>query len=169
MENLNIFIDYIARTNLFNFVIFLSIIIFLLKKIDISKKLEIAQESVKETINNSECAKMESETSLNSIEESLAHIENDINLIIEKSVENAKLVGEKIVQDGQKTALVIQDNANKAMENSTTILRNELLKRASLGAVEVAKQHIIDELSWNQGLHDKLIDESIEAIEEISK
>ena len=106
---------------------------------------------------------------LNSIEESLAHIESDINLIIEKSVENAKLVGEKIVQDGQKTALVIQDNANKAMENSTTILRNELLKRASLGAVEVAKQHIIDELSWNQGLHDKLIDESIEAIEEISK
>ena len=45
------------------------------------------------------------------------------------------------------------------------ILKNELLKRASLASVEVAKNHIVNELSWNQGLHDKLIDESIEAIE----
>ena len=45
------------------------------------------------------------------------------------------------------------------------ILKNELLKRASLASVEVAKNHIINELNTNQGLHDKLIDESIEAIE----
>ena len=53
---------------------------------------------------------------------------------------------------------------SKALENSKTILKNELLKRASLASVEVAKNHIINELSWNQGLHDKLIDESLDAI-----
>ena len=165
MENFNIFIDYIARTNLFNFVIFLSIIIFLLKKINISAKLETEQVQVKDSIVESEAVKIQSEERLSSIEDSMAHIEEEIEAIIEKSEENANLVGEKILQDSQKTALVIQENTGKAIENSRMILKNELLKRASLASVEVAKNHIINELNTNQGLHDKLIDESIEAIE----
>ncbi len=168
MENFNIFIDYIARTNLFNFVIFLSIIIFLLKKMNITAKLENEQNVVKDSIVESESAKIQSEERLSSIEDSMAHIEEEIDSILEKSEENAKLVGEKILQDAQKTALVIQENTGKAIENSRLILKNELLKRASMASIEVARKHIVDELSWNQGLHDKLIDESIEAIEGVS-
>ena len=169
MENFNAFIDYIARTNLFNFVIFLSIIIFLVKKVNVSAKLEASQNVIKETIDNSEETKLESEKRLSSIEDAIAHIEEEIESIVQKSEENAKLVGEKILQDAEKTALVIQENTSKALENSRTILKNELLKRASLASVEVAKNHIINELSWNQGLHDKLIDESVDALEEINK
>ena len=167
MENLNIFLDYIARTNLFNFVIFLSIIIFLVKKINISSKLETEKTSVKDIIDESVNVKLESEKKLTSIEESMNHIEEEINAIVDKSEENAKLVGEKILQDAQKSALVIQENATKAIENSKSLLKNDLLKRASLASIEVAKTHIVNELSWNQGLHDKLIDESIDEIEGI--
>ncbi len=168
MENFNI-IDYIARTNLFNFVIFFSIIVFLVKKINVSAKLEASQNVIKDTIDTSESTKLQSEERLTSIEDSIAHIEEEIDAIIQKSEENAKLVGEKIVHDAEKTALVIQENTSKALENSRMILKNELLKRASLASIEVAKKHLIDELSWNQGLHDKLIDESIDALKEISK
>lgn len=168
MENFNIFIDYIARTNLFNFVIFLSIIIFLVKKINISAKLEDSQNTIKETIDNSEETKVESEKRLNSIEASIANIEEEINTILQKSEENAKLVGEKILQDAEKTALTIQENTSKSIQNSQTLLKNELLKRASLASIEVAKNHIINELSWNQELHDKLINESIEALEGVN-
>lgn len=168
MENFNIFIDYIARTNLFNFVIFLSIIIFLVKKINISAKLEDSQNTIKETIDNSEETKLESEKRLNSIEASIANIEEEINTILQKSEENAKLVGEKILQDAEKTALTIQENTSKSIQNSQTLLKNELLKRASLASIEVAKNHIINELSWNQELHDKLINESIDALEGVN-
>lgn len=167
MENFNVVIDYIARTNLFNFVIFLSIIIFLVKKLNVSAKLEDAQESVKNAVDESEVVKIQSEERLTAIEDSMTHIKEEIDSIISKSDETAKLVGEKILQDGHDTAIVIQENADKAMENSRMILKNELLKRASLASVEVAKNHIINELSWNQGLHDKLIDESIDSLEGI--
>lgn len=169
MEQFNIFIDYIARTNLFNFIIFSFIIIVLVKKINVPAKLELEQNVVKDTIMDSEKAKLESEERLNSIEELMAHIEDEIDSILEKSTENANFVGEKILRDSNKTAQVIQENANKALENSYTILKNELLRRASLASIEVAKNHIINELSWNQGLHDKLIDESIEALEGIDQ
>lgn len=168
MENFNIFVDYIARTNLFNFVIFLSIIIFLLKKINIPAKLEKEQEIIKDLIVESETVKFQSEERLSSIETSMAHIEEEIDSILKKSEQNAKLVGGKILEDAQKTVVMIQENADKAIANSRMILKNELLKRASLASVEVAKAHIINELSWNQGLHDKLIDESIDAIEGVN-
>lgn len=165
MENFNEIINYIGRTNLFNFAIFLSVIIFLIKKVDVSNRLEQAKVSVDETIEDSKEVRVASETRLTSIEESMAHVGEEIDEILNKSEQNAKLVGEKILQEAQNTVLVIQENTGKALENSRIILKNELLKRASLASVEVARAHIINELSWNQGLHDKLIDESIEAIE----
>ena len=167
MENFSLFIDYIARTNLFNFVIFLSIIIFLIKKINVKSKLEDAQVCIKDSITESEATKVQSEERLNTIEDDLANIENEIDSIINQSEENAKLIGEKILQDGQKTVLSIEENTDKALDNSRMLLKNELLRRASLASVEVAKAHIIKELTNNQDLHNILIDESIEAIEGI--
>ena len=161
------FIDFIARTNLFNFVIFLSIIIFLVKKFDVSSKIAEAQVTVKDTIVESESVNFQSQERLSSMEESLERVKDEIVSIIEQSEENARLVGNKILQDASKTALAIKENADKAIENSRTMLKSELLRRASLASVEVARKHIINELSWNNELHDRLINESIEAIEEV--
>lgn len=165
MENFNLFIGYIARTNLFNFIIFLSIIIFLVKKVNVSAKLTEAQEKVVKTIEDSETVKDDSETRLSSIEKSMANLDSEIELIIAKSEENAKLVGEKVLADAEKTSLVIKDNAQKSIENSRVILKNDLIKRASLASVEVAKNQILGELEKNSELHDKLIEDSINALE----
>ena len=169
MEFLNTFIDYIARTNLFNFVIFASIIIFLIKKINVTSLLEKEQVAVKDSIVESESAKFQSETKLSTIEDSIANIEDDIDAIINASEDNAELVGEKLLSSAQKTALIIKDNTEKSIENNRTILKNELIKRASLASIEVAKSHIINELKENDELHTKLINESIEALEIINE
>lgn len=158
-------INYIARTNLFNFAIFLSIILFLVHKMDINSKLEQSRVEVGAVIEESKSVKAESETRLNSIEESMSHIEEEIESILIKSEENAKLVGAKILEDAEKTAIVVRENAEKAIENSRMILKNELIKKATLASVEVAKSQILNELNQNQGLHDRLIEESINAIE----
>ena len=164
------FISFTARAVLSNFIVFTLVIVFVLRQIVHPQALLEKEQTVIETqIQDSEKAKEESEAKLNSIEKSIEHIEEEINAILQKSDENAKLVGEKILQDGTNTVLTIQENTSKAIENSITILKNELLKRASLASVEVAKNHIINELSLNQNLHDKLIDESIEALKEINQ
>ena len=154
-----------ASAVLSNFIVFALIIGFVLKQVVHPKAmLEQEQTVIENQIKDSETTKTESEIRLATIEDSMAKVEKEIDSIISASEENAKLVGEKIVKDGEKTALIIKENTEKAIENSRTILKNDLLKRASLASVEIAKTHIINELSWNQGLHDKLIDESIEAL-----
>lgn len=159
------FLSFTAKAVLSNFIVFALIIGIVLKQVVHPKAmLEQEQTVIENQIKDSETTKMESEVRLATIEDSLANVEKEIDSIISASAENAKLVGGKIVKDGEKTALIIKENTEKAIENSRTILKNDLLKRASLASVEIAKTHIINELSWNQGLHDKLIDESIEAL-----
>ena len=157
-------LDYISRTNLFNFVIFLSILIFLFKKIDVVGTLENMKNAVIENIEASKTSKSESETHLKEIEEKVSHIEEEIDGIIKKSEQNAKLVGEKIIEDANHTVESIKDNSKKLVENKSALLKNDILKRASEASIEVARNHIVNELNNNYDLHQKLIDESLEAL-----
>ncbi len=157
-------LDYISRTNLFNFVIFLSVLIFLFKKVDVVGMLENMKNAIVENIEASKTSKTESETQLKEIEEKVSHIEEEIDGIIKKSEQNAKLVGEKIIDDANHTVSSIKDNSKKLVENKSALLKNDILKRASQASIEVARNHIVNELNNNYDLHQRLIDESLEAL-----
>ena len=157
-------LDYISKTNLFNFIIFLSILIFLFKKIDVVGMLENMKNAVIENIEASKTSKSESETHLKEIQEKVSHIEEEIDGIIKKSEQNAKLVGEKIIEDANHTVESIKDNSKKLVENKSALLKNDILKRASEASIEVARNHIVNELNNNYDLHQRLIDESLEAL-----
>ena len=157
-------LDYISRTNLFNFVIFLSILIFLFKKIDVVGMLDNMKNVVIENIEASKTSKLDSETHLKEIEEKVSHIEEEIDGIIKKSEQNAKLVGEKIIEDANHTVESIKENSKKLVENKSALLKNDILRRASEASIEVARNHIVNELNNNYDLHQKLIDESLEVL-----
>ena len=164
MESISEIINYIGRTNLFNFVIFLAIIIFVCKKINVTGKLEAAKKDVVNNIENSKTAKSDSESTLKAIEESVAHIEEEIDEIIKKAEENARMVGGKILEDAEKSVENIKYNSKKTADVRAGLIRNDIMRRASAASVDVAKNHIINELRNNPELHNKLIDESVDAI-----
>ena len=112
-------------------------------------------ETCEETSNNSNSPE---------IEEKVSHIEEEIDGIIKKSEQNAKLVGEKIIEDANHTVESIKDNSKKLVENKSALLKNDILRRASEASIEVARNHIVNELNNNYDLHQKLIDESLEAL-----
>lgn len=157
-------LDYIARTNLFNFIIFASIIAYLFIKLDVIGILGKGSMLVEEKIDNSKTAKEESETHLQTIEERVEHIGEEIEEILTQTKNNAELVGGQIIADADKSAENIKSNTLKLIDNKTGVLKNDIMRRASLASVEVAKEHIINELNNNSELHNKLIDESIETI-----
>ena len=161
------FLDYILRTNLFNFVIFAGIITFLFIKLDVIGGIEQSKNSVKENVEASENAKKESEENLSEIENKISNLENEINEIISKSTDNAKLVGNQIINDANRAVENIKDNSKKLVENKITTLKNDILKRASLASVEVAKNHIINELNNNYDLHERLIEESLQTLDNV--
>ena len=161
-------LDYISRTNLFNFIIFFSIIVFICRKINLGTKLDDAKNVITQRVEDSKTEKENSEKNLKNIEDTVAHLSEEIDEIIEKSKTNAKLVGEKILEDANSLANGIRENSKKLVENKTALLKNDLLKKASEASIEVAKNHIINELNNNYELHNRLIDESVDAISEVN-
>lgn len=157
-------LDYIARTNLFNFIIFAGIIAYIFVKLDVVGKLDKGTESVAEEIHRSEAAKDEAGNKLSEIEAKVANLEEEVESIIKQSENNAQSVGEKIVTDANKSVENIKMNTQKLIENRAGVLKNDILKKASLASIEVAREHIVNELNNNYDLHNKLIDESIETI-----
>ncbi len=158
-------LSFNARAVLANFIVFAMIIGFVLRQVVHPKAmLEQAQTIVENEIKDSISAKEESEEKLATTQKEARGVKKEINAILKKSEENAQLVGAKIIEDAKKTALVIQDNTEKSIETNLALLKNDILKRASLASIEIAKNQILNELNNNSELHDKLIDESIEAI-----
>ena len=160
-------IDYIGRTNLFNFIIFAGIIAYVAKKLDAKSKIESAVVMVNKTIKESESTKVESELKLSDIQNKLNKISEEIDLIIKHAENNANIVGEKIIGDTEKLSNIIHENTLKTIENNKLSLKNDIMKRVSLASVEVAKYHIQEELNRNPELHSKLIEESISTLEGI--
>ena len=159
------FFDYIGRTNLFNFIIFAAVFALIFWKADLGGLLEKAKNGIVERIEDSKNAKSESESNLKEIEVTLSHIGEEVDDLIKKSEENAKGVGEKILDDAKNAVENIKNNSEKNVENKALLLKNDIMKRASLASIEVAKNHIINELNNNNDLHQKLIEESINAID----
>lgn len=160
------FLSFSLRAVLSNFIVFALIIFFVMKQVvHPQAMLEQEQTVIENQIKASETAKEESENRLTSLEESMSNIDKEIDDIILKSEQNVKLVGAKVLEDAEKTSSIIKDNVQKAIENSRVTLKNDLIKRVSLASVEVAKNQILGELERNTELHDKLIEESINALE----
>jgi len=157
-------LDYILRTNFFNFIIFAGIIIFLCIKFNVSGILEQGKTSVEDNIKSSDDAKKDSELKLEKIKESVAHINDDIDNIIKESKQNADIVGAKILSDAEKTVVNIKNNSMKIIENKTAIIKSDIMKKASLATIEIARSQIVKELNNNKELHNRFIDESIETI-----
>ncbi len=157
-------LDYIARTNLFNFIIFAGIIAYLFVKLDVIGGLKKGTDCVAEKIEDSKNAKQESETKLQTIEDKVSHLGEEIETIINQSVKNAEIVGSQIISDAENSVENIKTNTVKLVEHRTAVLKNDIMRRASLASVEVAREHIIKELNDNKDLHNKLIDESVDAI-----
>ena len=160
--------EYIGRTNLFNFIIFFGIFALIFAKINLVGMLKSAKKSIAEEIRESKNARKESEGYLKRIENTVSNIEKEIDKIFDSSNKNAQVVGEKIVEDANKTAENITQNSIKLVENKTELVKNEIINRVSKASVEIAKKHIINELNNNYELHYKLIDESINAINNIN-
>ena len=157
-------LDYIARTNLFNFIIFAGVFALIFWKVDLIGGLEKGRQSIAEKIEDSETKKEEAETGLKTIEDKVSNLEDEIDEIVKKSEDNANVVGQKIIAEANKTADNIKSGVVKLTDNRAALLKNDIMRRASLAAVETAKNHIINELMRNHDLHNRLIDESIEAI-----
>ena len=157
-------IELILKSNLFNFIIMVAIIAHIAKKCNVSQKLDDAVSKVKELIENSELAKLNSIEELKESSEKTKNIEAEIDEIEQQGQENLSNMEEKITLDSEKQIQSIKKNADRILDGKEKEVVLKLSKKTVLASLELAKQHIINLLNQNPEYHKKFIKESIEEL-----
>lgn len=155
----------ILESNFFNFVLMLVLLNWIMKKCNMSEKLEQGRKSIEDKINASKQAKQDAINELYELQEKTKEVDKEVHSILEKTNENAIMVGEKIVNDAKKQAGEFSKNLDKIVESNRVATQNGLTEKTAKTAIKIAQNYIEDKLEQDKSLHIKFINESINALD----
>lgn len=167
MENLIEIWKQICESNLFNFVVMVLLLSWLVKKFDIGSKIETGRKRIETTIADSENLKEENLKKLYEAQDSSTKIDEKMLKIFKSAEDKARFVGEKLLDEGKIQTETIKENCKKAIEANVKTVKNEIVKETAEEAMKLAEEHIKSELERDSNLHQKYIYESIDAIDGI--
>ena len=167
MENLIEIWKQICESNLFNFVVMVLLLAWLVKKFDLGAKIEAGRKKIESNIAESETAKEENLKKLYEVQEASTKIDEEMLKVFNSAEEKARFVGEKLLEEGKIQAESIKENSKKTIDTNIKTVKNEIIKETAQEAMKLAEQHIKSTLESDPNLHQKFIWESIDAIDGI--
>lgn len=167
MENLIEIWKQICESNLFNFVVMILLLAWLVKKFDLGAKIETGRKKIESTIAESETIKEENLKKLYDAQDSSTKIDEEMLEVFNKAEEKARFVGEKLLEEGKSQTETIKENCKKAIDANIKTVKNEIIKETAEEAMKLAEEHIKSTLERDPNLHQKFIWESIDAIDGI--
>ena len=154
----------ILKSNTFNFLIMVAICVAVVRKLNLSQKLDDTISNIKESIENSEIANQNSLEELKKADEQTKNVENEIAEIEQKGQENLSSLKDKISADTEFHINSIKLGADKIIDAKGKEIVSNLSKKTVLASIEIARQHIINLLKQHPDYHQKFIKESIEEL-----
>ena len=157
----------IVKSNAFNFLILLGLIIFAIKFFKVGGLIEKACIKVKENVESSDLERENSQKELKVANETAKNIANEVKEIFDNAQKSAKLIGEKIMQDANTQVKSIEQNAKKTIESEGKKIALNLTQKTALASLEVAKSHIINTLEQKPQYHNDFIQKSIDELDRL--
>lgn len=156
--------NIIVTSNTFNFIIFVWIIAFVLKKIDISSLISALQAKIIKIIDEAKKEHEEAKNKLLQAEKEVEKLPEELKEIMQDAHKSAEVISTKILSEAQKQVESIEQNALKVIDAEEKLIIANLTKNTSKTSVETAKSHIQNVLTETPTLHEKYINESIEEL-----
>ncbi len=95
--------DVIVKSNTFNFIIFVLIIAWVFKKIDVKGMISSLQIKILEMIEAAKKTKEEAKDQLLNAEKAVENLGQELKIIIDDATRSAEIVSEKILSEAEKT------------------------------------------------------------------
>ena len=132
----------ICESNLFNFIVMILLLAWMVKKFDLGSKIEAGRKKIEQNISESEKAKEESLTKLYKAQEDATKVDEEMFKIFKAAEENAKVMGEKLIAEANSQKDVIKENSKKTIDANIKSVKNDILKETAEEAMKLAEEHI---------------------------
>lgn len=160
--------DIIVKSNMFNFIVFVLILVWIFKKIDIASMIKSLQDKIIKIIDEVKKNHKDAKENLLNAEKSIEHLGEELETIVNDAKKSAVVISDKILTETQKQLESIESNAQKVIEAEEKMLISNLAKNTSKASIDSAQSHIKNILQQTPSLHEKYINESIDELDRLN-
>lgn len=164
---LNLSVENLLHSNLFNFVIMVIVFAVIAKKIKVKESIEQNRVKIEDTVNQSISTKEQSFVELKNAEQDAEGAQKEIENIIDLAKSTLKTIEEKMANDLKKQVVNIENNVQKVVKSEVSKLNTKLVKGVSNASVALAENHMLKMLDENKDLHNKFINDSIDELDKV--
>lgn len=158
----------IVYSNTFNFVVFVAILVWIFKKINISAIVDNLRQKIIELIEAARKAKEDAQIQLKEAEKSVENLPQELKTILEDADKSAKTIEQKLLDEAKQQVESIESNAQKTIKAEEKVIKSNLISKTSKASVELAKSHVKSVLVKNPELHEKYINASIDELDRLN-
>lgn len=155
----------ILHSNVINFLIMVALFVYIGYKLKVGQKIEDMTTAVKNRVEESDAIKEEAKKDFQNVENSLAHIEDELDAIVKKAEDTAKSFEQKTREDLDKSVALIKQNIEKQVISEQNHVQGELMKNVASSSIEIAQRQIKSALDKDKQLHRKYIEDFINSID----
>ncbi len=159
--------NLILHSNLFNFAIFMLIIIVICAKVDVGAVLEKMKDKVVSEINNSKTTKEQADIELKQADEDYSKLPQELENIANVAIQKSDSLSKQITLETEQKISNIEKNTQNILNAEQKHVTSALISKLGVKSVEFAMYDIIQELTKNPQLHNKFIEESIAKLDEV--
>ena len=134
-------------------------------KLKVGQKIEDMTTAVKNRVEESDAIKEEAKKDFQNVENSLAHIEEELDAIVKKAEAAAKSFEQRTREDLDKSVALIKQNIEKQVISEQNHVQGELMKNVASSSIEIAQRQIKSALDKDKQLHRKYIEDFINSID----
>ncbi len=164
---LNLSIENILHSNVFNFTVMIIIFAFLAHKLNLAEAIEKNKQNIVSTVNNSVETKNQSHAELKKVEDVVKNTASEIEAIVVSAKSTLKTIEQKITADAQKQVKSVENNVVKVVDSEVSRLNSRLAKGVSNASVALAESNMKKLLLSNSDLHKKFIYDSIDELDKV--
>ena len=162
------FLHLLLQSNIFNFILVVAIIVYLVRKFNLKQKIENLTNEIKSYVDESENEKLDAEKELKNINDKIAKLPSEIDNINRSADNSVKSLSEKILTETESQKQDILNNAERLLNLETKKFKSKLVGILSEKSVELVQQNTINQLNSNRDLHKKYIDNAISELDRIN-
>lgn len=158
----------IVMSNTFNFVIFVLILAWVAKKINVGAIISALQQKIIKLLDETKKNHEEAKNELLNAEKSVANLDTELKVIVEDAQNSADVISKKILSEAEKQLANIDANVQKVINAEEKLIISSLTKNTSKASIDNAKAHIQNALTQAPNLHEKYINESINELDRLN-
>lgn len=162
------FFHLLLQSNIFNFILVVAIIFYLVRKFDLKQKIENLANEIKSYVDESEHEKLDAENELKNINDQIVKLPSEIDSINRSADNSLKSLSEKVRAEIESQKQDILNNAERLLNLETKKFKSKLVGILSEKSVELVQQNTINQLNSNRNLHKKYIDNAISELDRIN-